>query len=141
MARFRSGVLPLVALVLAVQSALAAGHGPDGLVERTFRAANRGEGRIACGAAIAHWYSVDLGQAGPGGTVGTQLWFDPAGGTVYLLNDKQDRLPVETLWCGVAGRSWATRSLVDLPRHAGPAGTAPEIAVECAPAGDRLVCR
>ena len=71
-------------------------------------------------------------------SVTARLWFDPAGGTVYLLNDKQDRLPVETLWCGMAGRSWATRSVIDLPRHAGPVADA--IAVDCAPVGDRLVC-
>ncbi|WP_342242191.1 hypothetical protein [Inquilinus sp. OTU3971] len=128
-----------IALVLATTPAFAAGHGPDGLTERAFRAENRGDGRIACGAAIAHWYSVDLGQAGPGGAVSARLWFDPAGGAVYLLNDKQDRLPVEALWCGVAGRSWATRSPIDLPHHAGP--VAAGIVVDCAPDGGRLVCR
>lgn len=133
--------LPSFALLLTALPAFAAGHGHDGLTERMFRAENRGDGRIACGAAIAHWYSVDLGQAGPGGSVGARLWFDPAGGAVYLLNDKQDRLPVEALWCGVAGRSWATRSPIDLPRHAGPVAAAPAIAVDCAPDGERLVCR
>ena len=140
MMRFRSCALPMIALALAAGPAFAAGHGTDGLTERSFQAENRGNGRIACGAAIAHWYSVDLGQAGPGASVSARLWFDPAGGAVYLLNDKQDRLPVETLWCGEAGSSWATRSVIDLPRHAGPVATA-AIAVGCAPEGDRLVCR
>ncbi|MGK9170198.1 hypothetical protein KXR53_28105 [Inquilinus limosus] len=140
MVRFQSRVLPTIALALAAMPAFAAGLGPDGLTERMFRADNRGHGRIACGAAIAHWYSVDLGQAGPGGSVSARLWFGPDG-AVYLLNDKQDRLPIETLWCGVAGRSWATRSMIDLPRHAGPVAAATPIAVDCAPAGDRLACR
>jgi hypothetical protein len=133
--------LPSFALLLTALPAFAAGQGHDGLTERMFRAENRGDGRIACGAAIAHWYSVDLGQAGPGGSVSARLWFDPADGAVYLLNDKQDRLPVEALWCGVAGRSWATRSPIDLPRHAGPVAAAPAIAVDCASDGERLVCR
>jgi len=140
MMRFRSCALPMIALALTAGPAFAAGHGADGLTERAFQAENRGNGRIACGAAIAHWYSVDLGQAGPGASVSARLWFDPAGGAVYLLNDKQDRLPVETLWCGEAGRGWATRSVIDLPRHAGPVAAA-AIAVGCAPEGDRLVCR
>ncbi|OWJ67385.1 hypothetical protein [Inquilinus limosus] len=130
----------MIAFALTAGPAFAAGHGTEGLTERAFQAENRGDGRIACDAAIAHWYSVDLGQAGPGASVSARLWFDPAGGAVYLLNDKQDRLPVETLWCGEAGRSWATRSVIDLPRHAGPVATM-AITVGCAPAGDRLVCR
>jgi hypothetical protein len=125
---------------LAAGPAFAAGRGTEGLTERAFQAENRGDGRIACGAAIAHWYSVDLGQAGPGASVSARLWFDATGGAVYLLNDKQDRLPVEALWCGEAGRSWATRSLIDLPRHAGPVAAA-AIAVNCAPTAGRLVCR
>jgi hypothetical protein len=140
MMRFRSCTLPTIALALMAGPAFAAGHGTEGLTERAFQAQNSGDGSIACGAAIAHWYSVDLGQAGPGASVSARLWFDPAGGAVYLLNDKQDRLPVEALWCGEAGRSWATRSLIDLPRHAGPVAAA-AIAVNCAPEGDRLVCR
>ncbi|WP_051249176.1 hypothetical protein [Inquilinus limosus] len=141
MVQFRSRNLLSTALALMALPAFAAGHGPEELTERVFRAENRGDGQIACGAAIAHWYSVDLGQAGPGGAVSARLWFDPAGGAVYLLNDRQDRLPVEALWCGVAGRSWATRSPIDLPRHAGPVAARAAIAVGCAPEGDRLVCR
>jgi hypothetical protein len=138
--RFWSCVLPTIALALVAGPAFAAGHGTEGLTERMFQAENRGDGQIACGAAIAHWYSVDLGQAGPGASVSARLWFDPAGGAVYLLNDRQDRLPVETLWCGEAGRSWATRSVIDLPRHAGPVAMT-AIVVDCAPAHGRLDCR
>ena len=137
---FRSCALPMIVVALAAGPACAAGHGTEGLTERAFQAENHGDGRIACGAAIAHWYSVDLGQAGPGASVSARLWFDPAGGAVYLLNDKQDRLPVEALWCGEAGRSWATRSMIDLPRHAGPVAMT-AIVVGCAPADGRLDCR
>lgn len=135
--------LPLTLAAMALPAA-AADRGSAGLAERPFVADNRGDGTIACGAAIAHWYSVDLGTAGPGNAVRASLWADAAAGTVFLLNDRQDRLPVETLWCGIAGHSWATRTVIDLPRHVGPvtAGAAASgITIACVPEAGRLVCR
>ena len=92
-------------------------YGVDGLVAVPFEAVNAGEKPIACGASLAHWYSLDLGEAAPGDTVVATLWFDPDNGEMYLLNASQDRMAVESLWCGVAGRSWETRSTVALERQ------------------------
>ncbi len=140
-------VLSLIALLAA---ALCAAHAPaeeaqpiargaEGATAIPFSAMNGGPGRIACSAAIAHWYSLDLGEAEPGEAVRATLWFDPATGEVSVLNELQVRMPVQALWCGLAGHSWATRSAVSLARRAGAAPGAIELT--CAPEGDRLVCR
>jgi hypothetical protein len=114
-------------------------RGTEGTAAIPFTARNDGPARIACSAAIAHWYSFDLGEAGPGETVRATLWLDPATGEVSLLNELQDRMPVQALWCGLAGRSWATRSSVPLARRAGEAPG--RIELTCASERDRLVCR
>jgi hypothetical protein len=141
--------MPVFSLI-ALLAALSAAHAPaeeaqpivrgtEGATAIPFSATNEGPGRIACSAAIAHWYSLDLGEAGPGETVRATLWSDPATGEVSLLNELRDRMPVQALWCGLAGRSWETRSAVSLARRA---GNAPEpIELTCAPRGDRLVCQ
>jgi hypothetical protein len=114
-------------------------RGTEGATAIPFSAMNAGPGRIACTAAIAHWYSLDLGVAGPGETVRATLWSDPATGEVSLLNELRDRMPVQALWCGLAGRSWATRSPVPLARRT---GEPPDpIELTCAPESDRLICR
>jgi hypothetical protein len=104
-----------------------------------FAAENRTDGPLACGVALAHWYSSELGQAPAGGSVEAALWVNPADGTVYLLNRGGDRMPVQTLWCGVAGRSWETRSEIPLARRADAAPGA--IRVVCEGGGDRVECR
>jgi hypothetical protein len=114
-------------------------NGPEGLVAVPFTAGNAGDNPIACAASLAHWFSLDLGGANQGKAVETILWFDPNTGETFLLNDVGDRMPVETLWCGFAGRSWATRSVVNLERRAG--APPPPIRLSCAPDGDRLLCR
>lgn len=132
-------LLPFLALGLAT-AASAEQHvkGTDGLTPLTVVVDNAGPEPLACGAAVAHWYSVDLGAAAAGASVTIDLWRDPASGAVYALNPSRDRLPIERLWCGLAGRSWATRAEIDLPRRP---GTADDIALSCAPAGERLACR
>ena len=115
-----------------------AARGSAGLLPLAVAVRNTGGEPIACGAAVAHWFSVELGGGATGETVTIPLWRDPATGAVFTLNPSQDRLPIERLWCGLAGRSWATRSEIALPRHAGPAD---DIAVACAPEGERLACR
>ena len=87
-------------------------RGTAGLVEVPFAAANQGPGDMVCSAALAHWYSLDLGRAAPGGRVEASLWYDPKDGTMALLNGSKDRMPVQALWCGIAGRS-----LGDPERH------------------------
>lgn len=104
-----------------------------------FTAENRTDGPIDCGVALAHWYSTDLGEAAPGAFVEATLWVNSTDGTVYLLNAGGDRMPVQTLWCGVAGRSWATRSEIRLERRADAAPGA--IRVVCEGGGERVECR
>jgi len=93
--------------------------GTDGLTAVPFTAENESAGSIACDAAIAHWYSATLGEAAPGARVEATFWSEPASGVLYVLNDKRERMPVQALWCGVAGRSASTRSDVQLARRIG----------------------
>jgi hypothetical protein len=141
----RSFHLALLAGVILANAPLAAEEAPqvargtDGLTRVAFTAVNAGSQSIACAAATAHWYSVDFGSAPPGGRISATLWAAPANGEVFVLNDEQDRMPVLSLWCGLAGHSWATRSAVTLARAA---GTAPkEISLSCRESGGMLVCR
>jgi hypothetical protein len=115
--------------------ALAAASGAGGLQAMSLTVRNDGPAPIACGAAVAHWLSLDLGRADPGHEIRVVLWRDTGSGAVYAVNAKRDRLPIERLWCGIEGRSWETRA--ELP-FADPA--LPEV-VGCAPAGERLRCR
>lgn len=114
-------------------------RGTAGIVSVPFTATNVTTLRIACSVSLAHWYAAELGQAEPGEVVEAKLWLDPASGETYLLNASEDRMPIETLWCGIAGRSWETRSVVPLSREAGSAPAA--ITLSCSQAGDRLQCR
>jgi hypothetical protein len=125
-------------LVPGTATAEQAATGSAGLSALMVDVRNTGSAPIACAAAVAHWFSLDLGTADAGGTVTIGLWRDPANGAVFALNPSQDRLPVERLWCGLAGRSWATRAEIALPRQPGPAD---DIAVACTVVGDRLACR
>ena len=144
--RFPAAALIVVTLLHAPVPPLSAAEestpierGKAGLVEVPFVAQNQGPGGIACSVALAHWYSLELGQAEPGGRVQASLWFDPKDGTMALLNGTEDRMPVQALWCGIAGRSWGTRSLIGLERKAGQA-PAP-VRVSCRAEPDKLTCR
>jgi hypothetical protein len=129
----------LAARLAAAEESLPIGRGTDGLVQVPFTADNSGPGMIACSAALAHWYSLDLGEAGPGGSVRATLWYDPHDGDVVLLNASMDRMPVQALWCGIAERAWATRTSIDLERKA--ASVPPPVHVACRREGERLSCR
>jgi hypothetical protein len=143
MSRFTTALM--VATFIVILPALAAEdrapvvRGTAGLLEVPFTASNQGPDEIACSAALAHWYSLDLGQATPGGTIEAPLWYDPSDGTIVLLNGSKDRMPVQALWCGFAGRSWATRSVIGLERDASRAPS--PVRVTCRPEGERLACR
>jgi hypothetical protein len=114
-------------------------RGTDGLVMVPFSAANASGSDMTCVAMLAHWYAVELGSTRPGGEVETVLWAKQATGETYILNDGEARMAIESLWCGVSGRSFATRSVIALRREA---GVMPEpIAVSCAEAGGHLDCR
>lgn len=113
--------------------------GTVGQIAVPFTATNAGPKRIACSAAVAHWYSVDLGEAAAGETVAATLWFDPKTGEISILNASENRMPVQSLWCGIAGRSWETRSAVALARKAGPPPG--PMRLVCSPEGEQLACR
>lgn len=134
------------AMVLAAGAALAAkspmvvATGTDGLAAVPVVVVNAGTERIGCDAAIAHWYSASLGEAAPGARLERTLWSDPQSGAVYLLNDKDERMPVQTLWCGLASETVSTRYDIAIERRSG--GVEPAIGLVCAGmAGGRLDCR
>lgn len=129
---------PVVAA--AAEEAPAVVRGTDGLAPVSFEARNETAGPIACGAAIAHWYSLELGRADPGRSVRTTLWSDPRTGAVFALNDLKDRMPVAGLWCGLAGRDVSTGARIALQRRSG--APEPAVAVACRQgAGKTLDCR
>lgn len=122
-------------LALAPLPAIAGERGSDGLEPLVFSVRNQGPAPIACVAAVAHWFALDLGAAAAGEALRIALWRDPRNGTVYALNAEGDRLPIERLWCGIAGRSWATRA--ELP-FADPAAAG---SIACGVVAGRLHCR
>ena len=67
------------------------------------------------------------------------LWFDPASGTWLILNDKQENMPVEAAWCGIAGRAYETRMPIALDRSTCATPT-PRV-MACAASGGSLACR
>ncbi|MEQ1943210.1 hypothetical protein ABMA32_12405 [Mesorhizobium sp. VNQ89] len=80
---------------------------------------NTGEMTLACDASIAHWYSNALGEVAPGETLRFVLRADAASGTVFLRNAVGDDMPVQRVWCGLKGKSWATRAEISLDRRIG----------------------
>lgn len=91
---------------------------------------NTGETVLACDASIAHWYSNALGDIAPGETLRFVLRADAGSGTVFLRNDLGDDMPVQRVWCGLKGQSWATRAEISLERRI---GEVPEsIVLDCA---------
>jgi hypothetical protein len=114
-------------------------RGAAGLNAVPFVARNAASARIACSVALAHWYSVDLGEAGPGESVRAELWADSKTGAIFVLNRIEDHMPAQLLWCGIAGRAWATRAAIPLAHRAGE--RPPPIDLTCMIERDRLVCR
>lgn len=110
--------------------------GTDGLDPAPITVANRSSRPIVCVAEIAHWYSAELAQAESGAQAPIALWRDPSDGAFVALNDSEENLPVEKLWCGFEGRSYETRAELFLDRAAPPAARS----VVCREAQDRLVC-
>ncbi len=113
-------------------------RGTQGLVAVPFSAENRGKDALVCSAALAHWYSLDLGRAGPGGRIEGTLWYDGADGNLFLLNGAQDRMPIQALWCGSAGQAWTTGTRVTLERKARSVPL--PIHLICRPEADKLAC-
>ena len=132
-------VLPWAGAAQAAEAPEPVVRGSQGLVAIPFTAENFGSGALVCSAALAHWYSLDLGRAGPGGSVEGTLWYDRADGNLFLLNASQDRMPVQALWCGSAGQAWTTGTRVPLERRARSVPL--PIHLTCRPEADKLVCR
>lgn len=134
---FRLGGLPrLVATLALLFPQIGEATVPaEGLVALSIRLSNTGPERMECAAEIAHWFSADLGEAAPGATLALDLWHEPATGVHATRNVHGEFLPVERVWCGLAGRAFATRWT--LPLH--PDGR--DAALDCAPEAGRLSCR
>jgi len=80
---------------------------------------NIGDTVLACDASIAHWYSNALGDIAPGASLRFSLLADAGDGTVFLRNAGGDDMPVQSLWCGLKGKSWVTRAEIALERRIG----------------------
>jgi hypothetical protein len=113
-------------------------RGRAGLDEIPLAVTNNGKEPISCGATLAHWYSQPIGTVAPGGVMKSSVWLQRETGAVFLLNDLEDRMPVERLWCGRDGQSWATRSEIKLERRRGEAMG--PIEVTCAATEGQLGC-
>lgn len=114
-------------------------RGTAGLQAFSVTVNNQGRLPLACQETTAHWYSVEFGILAPGATLSTRLWKNPATGEVFILNQHQDRLPLQLVWCGIAGDAWRTRADVALPTRHGP-GVA-SIRLRCVAGVDKVDCR
>lgn len=112
--------------------------GTEGLVNVPVSLANASDAPIVCIGELAHWYSAELARADSGATATIALWFDPQTGTYAVLNDKDENMPVEALWCGLAGRSYETRAAIPLDRKRD--ATPGPLALTCAMGAGRLSC-
>ncbi|MEM5475501.1 hypothetical protein [Pacificibacter sp. AS14] len=142
----KSALMFSAALVLSTAAAplLAQGHGltpergTEGLSPIVFDIENTGEISLSCGMNLAHWYSLELGQIAHGVTLRATFWSDPDTGAVVFLNPLGDQMPVERIWCGVAGRSWDTRFEMPFKRRAGEVEVDIVLACEEGPKGASL---
>ena len=115
-------------------------RGTAGLVAVPFVARNEASGPIACVAALAHWYSLDLGQAGPGGRIEATIWSDARTGELFLLNASADRMAVQAIACGPDGSAWTSGNHIAIDARAGAAPG--PVSVACRPASAGVVaCR
>ncbi|RLR17397.1 hypothetical protein D8L93_09550 [Sodalis-like symbiont of Bactericera trigonica] len=67
------------------------------------------------------------------------MWENPATVEVFILNQHQDRLPLQRVWCGIAGDAWRTRADVALPTRHGP--SVASIRLWCVAGIDQVDCR
>ncbi|MDH6264855.1 hypothetical protein M2360_000236 [Rhizobium sp. SG_E_25_P2] len=113
-------------------------RGSKGLSPLLITMKNDGARPIACGATLAHWYSQSLGTVKPGAVLHAKLWQKQQTGAVFLLNQIEDRMPVERIWCGLAGQSWQTRAEISFERKAGVKIS--PIVMTCVSSSDGLRC-
>ncbi|RFC68661.1 MULTISPECIES: hypothetical protein [Mesorhizobium] len=112
-------VLPALLAFTSFASAVELHHvivrkGTDGLSPVALTISNASNEELSCNADFAHWYSSEITSVGSGKSEQRELWFDPKTGTFTILNDKRENLPIERLWCGLAGRAYATRVQITL---------------------------
>src|SRR5690606_8894179 len=74
-------------------------RGTEGLAAVPLTIANAAGEPIVCVGELAHWYSAELGRAAAREEMRVPLWFDPETGTYTVLNDSDENMPVEALWC------------------------------------------
>jgi hypothetical protein len=112
--------------------------GTRGLIKVPFAIINSTAQPVSCVGELAHWYSKEVAEIGEDAATQFNLWFDPENGTLTLLNEHEENMPVERLWCGYSGRAFATRSQLNLERRE---GIYPEmVRVICRADGERLLC-
>lgn len=104
--------------------------GTEGLTKVPISITNNTSQTVSCIGELAHWYSTEVAKIEGDSTTRFDLWFDPITGTLTLLNEHDENMPVESLWCGFDGRAFASRSRLNLARHEGKT-----------PNGMRLSCR
>lgn len=114
-------------------------RGTHGLTHVPVDVTNAGTEALTCTIQLAHWYSAAIVDTAPGASAHIDLWFAPASGTYLILNDKQDNMPVESLWCGIAGRAYETRAAIALDRQSRTAPAARKIS--CSVSGSHLSCK
>ena len=94
---------------------------------------------LECQALAAHWYSFPVRRLDAGGNVLMSFAYRPERGEVTA--EPASRLPVETLYCGLAGRAWATRGEIDVRAAAARAAAAGGRArITCRAAGGAVAC-
>ena len=113
--------------------------GTAGLAHVPIDVRNTGATPLSCTIQLAHWYSMSLGEALPGGRTVIDLWFDPVNGTYLILNEALENMPVEALWCAIAGRAYQSRAPIALNRSAGAVPKPRELT--CAAPDERLICK
>lgn len=105
--------LAVAILGLNTAHAAAVGQSLDITVE------NSGKSALVCSASIAHWFSADLGEIGPGASRSFSFGVDVKSGNVFQLNTVGNKMAVQRIWCGQKGNDWVTRAEIPMERRAG----------------------
>ncbi len=94
---------------------------------------------LECQLLAAHWYSFPVERLDSGHNMLMSFAFVPARGEVTA--EPASRLPIETLYCGWAGRAWATRGEIDIRAAAARAAAAGgDVRVACRAVGAAVAC-
>ncbi len=115
------------------------GRGTEGLSIIPVTLTNSGNTPLLCSVSTAHWYSVALGDIQQGKTLHFSLWKNIRSGEVFVLNARQDQLPVQTLWCGASDNAYESRQQLALPDRRN--GVPQPIALHCAALNGRVHCQ